>query len=463
MHTIVNYITALGSTVVLPIIIFILGLIFGDRPGRALRSGLTVGVGFVGLGIVITLLLGAVGPATTALLQRTGAHLTAIDVGWPVAAAIAFGTTVGAIVVPMVFLWDVLLLATRLTQTLDVDIWNYWHYAFSGSLVYIITNSLWIGAAAALFHATLSFKIADLTAKRVQEHFGLPGISIPQGWAVTSVPLVLAVNWVIDRIPGLNRLEADPKAIQKKLGIIGEPLVMGVAIGIILGLAAGYPVDKILTLAITVGAVMLLMPRIIAILMEGLVPLSEAARKYMTGRFHGREFYIGLDSAIMIGEPVTVAAGLLLIPTVLFLAIVLPGNTTLPFLDLAALPFFVVFATPFTRGNLVRTFIIGAVTMVMILYIASDFAPLVTQTAHSIGYVLPASVSSATTITALSGGNLFAWLAVEAARVGAFGPVVLLVLALAFAAFFGWRKTSVPPAEIDKGEAPQPPQMKSAS
>ena len=39
----------LGSIVVLPILIFIFGIILGTKPSKAFTSALTVGVGFVGL------------------------------------------------------------------------------------------------------------------------------------------------------------------------------------------------------------------------------------------------------------------------------------------------------------------------------------------------------------------------------------------------------------------------------
>jgi PTS system galactitol-specific IIC component len=448
---IVKYITTLGSIVVLPIIIFLLGLVFGDRPTRALRSGLTVGVGFVGLGIVITLLISNLGPATDALIRRTGLQLGAMDVGWPVAAAIAFGTTVGAIIVPIAFLWNLLLLASRGTKTLNVDIWNFWHYAFTGSLVVVITNNITLGVIAALFHATLALKIADITAKRVQDFFGLPGVSIPQGFAVTTVPVVAAINKVIDWIPGLRDVRADPESIQKRLGTLGDPLFLGAALGILMGILAGYDATRTLQLAVSLAAVMLLMPRIIGIFMEGLVPFSEAARAFMKRRFADREVYIGLDSAILIGHPITVAVGILLIPTVLLLAAVLPGNKTLPFADLAATAFFVAYATPLTRGNLVRTYIIGVVVFTIVLYLTTAFAPLLTQTARAIGYALPESARQATSITALSGGNLFAWLAVTAAKLASgLGLVVLLVLALVFMWFYR-------PGEPRKAAAPKSP------
>ncbi len=111
-----SYLTGLGSTVLLSIIIAVLGLILGQKLGKAIISGLMVGVGFVGLGLVIGLLIGSLAPATDALIAKTGLELTAIDVGWGVAAAIAFGTVVGALVIPVVFLLNIIYLVLKVTQ-----------------------------------------------------------------------------------------------------------------------------------------------------------------------------------------------------------------------------------------------------------------------------------------------------------------------------------------------------------
>jgi PTS system galactitol-specific IIC component len=425
----------LGNTVVLPAVILILGLVLGQRWSKALRSGLLVGVGFVGLGIVITLLLSALGPATSNIIGRFGLHLSTMDVGWPVAAAIAFGTTVGALIVPLSLGVNVLMLVTRLTKTLNVDIWNFWHYAFTGSLVYLVTgHNLVAGLIAAMVHAILSLTIADYTAPAIQKFFNLPGISIPQGFAVTTVPVVLAVNWVLDRIPWVRDIKADSESMQKRLGVFGDPLILGVVIGILFGIAAGYGVAPTLVLSVQLGAVMVLMPRIIGIFMEGLVPVSEAARVFFQKHFAGREYYVGLDSAILIGQPITVAAAVLLIPTTLVLAAILPGNTTLPFADLAALAYFVAMATPLTKGNLFRTYIAGAFTMVMVLLLTSFFGPHLTQTAHEIGYKLPAAAQHSLYISALSAGNLFAFINYIGAQwFGVAGVSILLVAAVLFA------------------------------
>lgn len=402
-----NFLTGLGSTVLLSIVIAVLGLILGQKLGKAVISGLLVGVGFVGLGLVIGLLIGSLAPATESLIAKTGLELTAIDVGWGVAAAIAFGTVVGALVIPVVFLLNIIYLIIKVTKTLNVDIWNFWHYAFTGSLVYLVTGeNLVLALIAACLHATYSLLIADYTAPMVQEFFRLPGISIPQGWATTSVPIIWVLNWITEKIPWVRDIEWDEKYIREKWGFWGQPIIMGAILGLLLGLVA-YGIDqKALALAVEMAAVMVLVPRIIAIFMEGLTPLSEAAREFMQKRFPGREFYIGLDSAILIGHPITIAAGIVLIPITLILALILPGNRVLPAADLAATAFFVAMVPPMTKGNLFRSIVFGTVIMVMVLYIAGAFAPLLTQIAADIGYEMP---EGATMITGLSGGNWVAF------------------------------------------------------
>ena len=60
------------------------------------------------------------------------------------AAAIAFGSSVGLWVIPIGILVNVALLLAGLTRTLNVDVWNFWHFAFVGSLVVAATGSGWI-------------------------------------------------------------------------------------------------------------------------------------------------------------------------------------------------------------------------------------------------------------------------------------------------------------------------------
>ena len=51
MEQVFGYIIALGASVMMPIIFTIIGMCIGMKFGKALKSGLFVGVGFVGLGV----------------------------------------------------------------------------------------------------------------------------------------------------------------------------------------------------------------------------------------------------------------------------------------------------------------------------------------------------------------------------------------------------------------------------
>ena len=104
---------------------------------------------------------------------------------------------------------------------------------------------------------------------------------------------------------------------------------------------------------------------------------------------------------------------MILIPITLLLAAILPGNSTLPAADLAATAFFVAMIPPLTKGNLFRSILYGVVIMTVVLYIASAFAPLLTQTAKEIGYAIP---EGAVQITGLSGGNWIAWVLTSITR-----------------------------------------------
>ncbi len=72
----------MGPSVMLPIIIFIVGLIFRVKVTKAITSGITVGIGMIGINLVIDLLTNTVGPVAQAMVERFGLNLTIIDAGW---------------------------------------------------------------------------------------------------------------------------------------------------------------------------------------------------------------------------------------------------------------------------------------------------------------------------------------------------------------------------------------------
>jgi PTS system galactitol-specific IIC component len=374
----------------------------------------TIGVAFVGINLVVGLMWGALSGVSQAMVTNAGIERDIVDVGWPAAAAVAFATDVGLWVIPIGLVVNFALLLPGVTKTLNVDLWNFWHYALIGSLVAAVSGSVVMGMAAAAVAAAFMLFLGDWTAKGIQEFYELPGISIPHGMTAPMVPLALPFNWLFDQIPGLRDVDADPDGIEKALGsTFGDPMVMGLIIGVILGLIAYFgefagafvpTLGKIIVLGVNLAAVMVLLPRMVRILMEGLIPVSEAARDFMSKRASGQEVYIGLDSAVLVGHPSAISTGLLLVPIAILLSIILPGNRMLLFADLAVLPFLCSQIAPMARGNIVRMVFVGTILLIFGFYFSNALAPVITEVAGGAGFAIP---ENAVQISSIADG--FVW------------------------------------------------------
>lgn len=413
MEAVFSYIIGLGAAVMMPVIFTILGVCIGIKLGDALKAGLKVGVGFVGLSIVTALLTSALGPALNSVVEIYDLQLRVFDMGWPAAAAVAYNTAVGAFIIPVCLGVNLLMLFTKTTRTVNIDLWNYWHFAFIGAIIYFASDSLAWGFFGAVVCYIITLVLADMTAKKFQNYYkDMDGISIPQPFCAGFAPFAWAINKGLDRIPGMQRLEIDAEGLKKRFGLLGEPLFLGVIVGVGIGCLTCTSWKKIvdmipyiLGLGIKMGAVMELIPRVTVLFIEGLKPISEATRQLIARKFKGADgLNIGMSPALVIGNPTTLVVSLLLIPATLALAVILPGNQFLPLASLAGMFYVFPLVLPFTKGNVVKTFIVGLVVLVLGLYSVTYLAPAFTLAAKD---VFTATGDSAVAIPAgFEGGSL---------------------------------------------------------
>ena len=188
----------------------------------------------------------------------------------------------------------------------------------------------------------------------------------------------------MDKIPGFSKLDIDAEGLKKKFGVLGEPLVLGVIVGALIGAVAQLDIKKVLFLGVTMGAVMELIPRITKLFIDGLKPIAEKTQEVVQKKWAGKKVYIGMSPALVIGHPTTLVASLILIPLTLALAVVLPGNQFLPLASLAGMFYVFVMVLPYTKGNVVKTIIIGLVAVGIGLYFVTDMAPAFSKAAQEV-------------------------------------------------------------------------------
>ena len=404
-------INSLGSTTILPICMFIIAICFKVKPAIALKSAIRVGIGIWGLSEMTTIACTYIQPLSDALVANIGLVKPIVDGGVGVEILAAFNFKYASLMIPLGILLNVVLLLLKFTKTVDVDVWNFWSWLLSAELLYQVTGSYVVAFIGFFLTGAISLKLGDLQAPIMQKVYGLPGVSFPHPcstWYALPAPLFEKLFNLI----GLDKIKADPDSIQEKLGALGDTTVLGGIIGFVIAIMAGMPVGKWFYYAIVFAAITMLFPTVIGFLVEGLVPISNAARTMLQKKFGGREFYIGLDCAIGVGQPANVVANAIAIPIFVLLALFLPGIGVLPAAGVAVgCGFGLASAMPYFNNNIIKGVLYISIMMIPTLYMVTWVAPLITQVYVAAGGVVPAG----TEITCSTSGDMWsqvmAWIA----------------------------------------------------
>lgn len=414
----INAILDLGATIMMPIVMFLLAVIFGQKVGKSLRSALMIGVAFIGIFAILNATLGTIGTAVQALADALGIETMGVDVGWPIASAITWSFSWAGLIIPIGFVINWIMLGFGWTKTFDADIWNYWHWTFTAAMTFIWTQNIWLAFALAIVVEVVTIKLGDWTSPLTQKYFGIYGTSLPHTETVNWAPFNMAIEKAfLSKIPGLEKSKMDPDGLREKIGIWGEPMMLGFYIGVALGVFIWAVSDTswtiILQLAVAVPALIFLEGRMIGILIDGLTPIVDGMRDAFqkTERFKDREILIGIDAGpIGLSNPASVVTGMLGIVLYLLLTLIIPGYKILPLGDLAIVPIYYMFAAAASKGNLVKTFINGSISSLLLLALTSSFAEPLTEAAAMVEYALPAGVLLVSSLDV--GAHLLPWMIV---------------------------------------------------
>ena len=370
----------MGASTLLPFVIAILGIFFGMKIGRAIKAGLLVGIGFQGLVLAVNLLITSVTPAMQ-YYKALGSGYDTLEIGFAALGAASWTTPFAVLVIPAIIIANLILVRLKVTKVLNVDIWNFMHFLVPGALAYALTKNAVIGFIVAFACGMAVLFFGQWIAKPWQEFFGLEGTTCTclcfVAWAY---PICYLLNKIIDKIPGLNKIDVDMTKIGEKLGILGDPAVIGIFAGVFLGVLTKQSPTEIITMAMGVAAAMVLIPRMVSIMMEGLSPLGQAANEYAHRKVgEDADIYIGMDIALGLGDPACITCTAIMIPVTVLLVFLVPGMRFFPLSLLAEVCYMTPMVVLSSKGNLVRSLIGMTLMMYLTLFFANMFIPEATQ------------------------------------------------------------------------------------
>ena len=394
LSKVVNFVLNLGGGIFLPFVITVLGLFFKMDLFDSFKNGLKIGAGFTGINLVIGVLCDALAPAV-AHYADLGAGFTVTDIGWEGIGAIAWSTPFAIAIVPLGMILNYVLIRTKFTKTMDVDVWNYWHFILGAAISYYVLMMIGLSPVAAaiigilvgLLTFVVVLKLGDKIAPYWQEYYGLPGTTCCNSDAYYMWGIDWVVCKLIDLIPGLSKVNINGKWINDKLGSFGETSVLAFFAGVLISIITRLDLATAITMSVTIAACIILVPKMVGLLMEGLVPISNAARKFFKSHLgDDYDIYIGMDEALYLGDETGIQCSVIMIPIALALAF-LPGVTVFPIASIGSLCYTTCACSLFAKGDVFKTIVASAVCMAYCFLMYSFMAPLATKLALETGYI----------------------------------------------------------------------------
>ncbi|CIQ11278.1 PTS system%2C IIC component%2C GatC %2Cgalactitol-specific IIC component [Streptococcus pneumoniae] len=180
-----NPILEMGGPVIMLIILTVLALLFGVKFSKALEGGIKLAIALTGIGAIIGMLNGAFSASLAKFVENTGIQLSITDVGWAPLATITWGSAWTLYFLLIMLIVNVVMLAMKKTDTLDVDIFDIWHLSITGLLIkwYADNNgvsqgvSLLIATAAIVLVGVLKIINSDLMKPTFDDLLNAPSSS----------------------------------------------------------------------------------------------------------------------------------------------------------------------------------------------------------------------------------------------------------------------------------------------
>lgn len=374
----------LGPSVIMPIILTIMGLVFRLTLYDSFRSGLMIGIGFIGVTVITNMLSENINTVVSGIADRFHLDLNIIDLGWPAAANIAFHTLTGMLMLPICLLLNSIMIYAKLTRTINIDLWNYWHFAFTSVFVSYLTVSPVLGILAGMLDFILTMIMADLTAPSVKKYYRLPNISFPNAYSLMFMPIAVVLNELITIMT--RPFNKQRKRINSSFSI--DPIFIGLLLGIVLGMLANFTMYEIAKLSVIFASMMLLIPKVSSILVDGIGPISKKIEEKILLK-KDKKLFIGMTPSLVINDKTLLISSGLLIPIIILISLLTKNNQFLPIASLSGLIYLVPLIVAVTNGSIIRTIVISSIILVISNYIISKTTVIFTALAKTTNIAVP--------------------------------------------------------------------------
>jgi len=390
-----SFFDTFGNYITVPIIIYIINRIFKAPRKKSFQSAVLVGVGLKGMSFITGAFGGVLTPMVQNMIANAGVNKPALDIGWQAVAAVAYSTDLGMMFIGVALLWQISLWLIKVTDIfMPSDLWNNYSISVWGSMVFLLTDNMVLAFALMLFINAVVLLIAEVIQHRWSTYYKYPSCAMTAPHHNGDAPFYLVLNILFSKL-GMDKIQVNPQSIRDKIGFMGEPMYIGLFVGLVIGIV-GY-VDQLTTIAgwgavanvaVTCAATMAIFPRVAGMFAAGFTSLTDYSRKTMANSKYGkdRQFIVAVNDALGYGEAATLTTGLLVIPFAVLIGLALPGCLVIPLMVLPSLPYMVEVPVSLSNGNIVKSWLMAIIVFCLKMYMASYWAETFTNVAAGVGF-----------------------------------------------------------------------------
>lgn len=363
------------------IVLTILALFFKVPLGKSIEGGLRMAIALTGMSAVISLLTEAFGPALNNFVESTGITLSITDLGWAPLALITWGSIYTLYFAFICIILNIVMLFMKVTETLNVDLFNIWNISIIGLLVNHYANNIIVTSIFVLFIYAIMLLNADAMKPTLNKllDYDEKNITTTAHPCFLIAPLAMLINKFIDVcLPFVDKFDFDAETLNKKIGFWGSKFAIDAYLGVFIGILGQQSVAEIFTLAFTGGVALELFGLVGGWFGPAIEPLSGGVQSMMSKRLRGRKLLIAIDWPIVASRAEVWAVVNLLAPILLIISMFLPGNKAMPLggiLMTVLTPALLIV----TKGRVIRMTLIGTILIPIYLWSATMVANFVTS------------------------------------------------------------------------------------
>ncbi len=418
----------LGAFIVIPFILFLLNLILKNGFKASAKDSITTAF-CIYLMYILTnnfgSLLSEFGKVIALKLELTSSYT---DISQSVAMTVSQTSQSGFYILPFAILLNLILLLCGCIRTFNLDFWSIWIASFAGGMAEIITGKLSYGLIVTGAVVIVTLVISDSMYSDVEKYCNLPSITFSNNVAVSFAPIGGIISKIFSFLPKVLQKDITLGYINKKIGYWGKPTFLSTIVVFITLLICSGDFITSIQMAITMGAYIFILPRIMIFLSDSLKAFSQGLKTFSSEKF-GLIGNINLALPIYcgLGNPAALVLSVICVPIVLVFVKIFNFTTYIPFENFMYLPYIMLILVLICRGGIIKTIISAIISYFTLTFVSQSMAGVVTKKLEIINPELYANKGAFTTFY---GVTPFSYITNHLITFGITGLAIIIVITI---------------------------------